>query len=226
MAVDNDTLKMSIGERIRELMEKYGISKSDISRETGIPAASFGYIIDGATYNPRIDTLIAIAKYFGISLDTLVGYSAKSSEKQVKPVKQVAYKNTTPSPETAPRVPWIDWKDVRFWLKHGNDFLKNNFHRWVLISNKLSPEAFALDILYQGQGIFPKGTILIVDPQAPYDASDYVLVSIRSNAPSIKKLYREQDQFYLNSVGLTLASEPVNDDNKIIGKIVEYRVSL
>ena len=72
MAPENTAPKGILGERIKKLMELRGLSKADLSKQTGVPAATIEYLVDGSTYNPRIATLLPIANYFQVSLDYLV----------------------------------------------------------------------------------------------------------------------------------------------------------
>lgn len=222
MAVVTDIAKGVLADNIRTLMETHGLNKADLSKETGIPSATIGYIVDGATFNPRIATLLTIANYFQVTLDYLVGSPCKLSEKSINstPITQVAVPE---SEDGVSKVPVLEWKDVRYWLKHRFDFLKNATPEWIATTLDLSEEAFALVIPYQTQGVFPKKSIIIADPAVEYRSADYVLGSIRGGIPIIKKIFREHDKMYLNSVGVSLASEEVNDENRVVAKIVECR---
>ena len=59
-------------ERLKKLREEKGFSKSQLSREVGIPEPSISRWERGKQI-PNIDTAIIFAKYFGVSTDYLLG---------------------------------------------------------------------------------------------------------------------------------------------------------
>ena len=62
-----------IGERIRTLRERQGMSQAALARALGASINAINYIEGGSTRAPHIDRLIAIADLFDVSLDYLVG---------------------------------------------------------------------------------------------------------------------------------------------------------
>lgn len=203
---DKDTL----GQRIRKQMAIRRLTKADLSKETGIPATTISYLVDGSTYNPRIATLVAITNFLGVSLDELVGS---------QPIKSV-----TKITENKNKIPLLQWQNVKYWLEQGNEFLKEDHLEWVSSQQKLSAKSFALKVPYQTQGIFPKNSIIIIDPCNEWIPSDYVLSSMRGNYPTIRKVFKENTKVYLNAIGFNLTAEEVNDENQILGKIIENQI--
>jgi len=62
----------SLGERIKQLRNENGIMQKDLSEFIGVaPRTLRGY--EGGTREPDIEKLIAIADYFDVSIDYLVG---------------------------------------------------------------------------------------------------------------------------------------------------------
>ena len=62
----------SLGERIKQLRNDNGIMQKELSESIGVaPRTLRGY--EGGTREPNIEKLIAIADYFDVSLDYLVG---------------------------------------------------------------------------------------------------------------------------------------------------------
>lgn len=59
-------------EKIFELRKKRGITQREVAEAVGITAASISAYEKGAKI-PPLDTAIAVAKYFGVSLDYLCG---------------------------------------------------------------------------------------------------------------------------------------------------------
>lgn len=64
----------SLGERIKQLRNNQDVMQKELSECIGVaPRTLRGY--EGGTREPNIEKLIAIADYFDVSLDYLVGRS-------------------------------------------------------------------------------------------------------------------------------------------------------
>lgn len=59
---------------LKKLRKKKGWTQERLARETGISFHTLIKIENGRTKNPKIKTLIKLAKALGVSLDKLVGY--------------------------------------------------------------------------------------------------------------------------------------------------------
>lgn len=65
---------------LRKLMKRHKLSESSLSRQTDIPQPVISRLLSGSTTNPRVSTLLAIAKRFKISIESMVGYQDIPSE--------------------------------------------------------------------------------------------------------------------------------------------------
>jgi len=65
---------MNFPDRLIELRKKYGISKKELSQAIGVSERMIYYYECGQK-SPNMETLIAIADYFDVSIDYLVGRS-------------------------------------------------------------------------------------------------------------------------------------------------------
>ena len=63
-------MNISLTTRIKDIAKKCGIPVSQIERENGFSEKS---IRDWDKHRPSIDKVIAVADYFGVSIDTLLG---------------------------------------------------------------------------------------------------------------------------------------------------------
>jgi transcriptional regulator with XRE-family HTH domain len=63
---------------LKKLMEKRKISRYRLSKETGIPYTTLTQILKGRTKDPQISALEAIADYFNVTVDYLIGESISS----------------------------------------------------------------------------------------------------------------------------------------------------
>ena len=62
-----------LGQRIRELRERHGMSQAALARTLGASINAINMLEVGSTRAPHIDRLIALADLFHVSLDYLVG---------------------------------------------------------------------------------------------------------------------------------------------------------
>jgi repressor LexA len=56
---------------LKSLMKEKGVSVTQMSRDTGIPQSTISEWI-GGKYRPKADKLVVLAKYFGVSLESLI----------------------------------------------------------------------------------------------------------------------------------------------------------
>lgn len=55
-----------------ELRDKAGVTDYEVSKNTGVATSTLAEWKKG-TYTPKIDKIMKIAKYFGVSLEELIG---------------------------------------------------------------------------------------------------------------------------------------------------------
>ncbi len=56
-------------EKIAELKKQMGITTEELSRRSGVPLGTLNKILSGATKDPKLETLKAIARVLGCTLD-------------------------------------------------------------------------------------------------------------------------------------------------------------
>lgn len=64
----------TLATRIQKRMDELGMTQADLARKTGLTTANVAYIVNGKTKDPRLSSVVVIAKALGMSLDELVGY--------------------------------------------------------------------------------------------------------------------------------------------------------
>ena len=87
----NRAMRESMSTELARLMKHEGISQSGLSRATGVPQPTINRILSQVTQDPRRDSMISIANYFGVSLESLYSSSAayKSTKKDPKAIQDV-----------------------------------------------------------------------------------------------------------------------------------------
>ena len=81
-AVHTRAMRESMSTELARLMKLEGISQSGLSRATGVPQPTINRILSQVTQDPRRDSMISIANYFGVALESL--YSSSPAQKTSK----------------------------------------------------------------------------------------------------------------------------------------------
>lgn len=71
---------MSLGEKIKELRESKGLTQEELGRILNVSKPSVSRY-EANTNEPNTETLKQLAKYFNVSIDYLLGFSNKTTEK-------------------------------------------------------------------------------------------------------------------------------------------------
>ena len=61
----------TMSKELARLMKREGISQSGLSGATGVPQPTINRILSQVTQDPRRDSMISIANYFGVPIDSL-----------------------------------------------------------------------------------------------------------------------------------------------------------
>jgi transcriptional regulator with XRE-family HTH domain len=210
----------SLKENLQKLLDSSGLRASDLAERTEIPASTIKYILSGNTYNPRIETLSLIADYFKVTIDEL--YRGAPGESLLRP----SFASNTALPtDQAKRIPILDWKSIKDWFSPQQETLKKNDKTpRITVEGTCNDFSFALTIESEGKIIFPKNSILVIEPQQNYNEDDYVVVSINKNIPTIRKIFEDSGTLYFRSLAAPLPPEKVEPQHLIWGKIIECRV--
>lgn len=65
-------------EKINEYKKKLGMTTEELSEKSGVPIGTLNKILSGATKDPKLETLKAIARVLGLSLDDFDDSSRKT----------------------------------------------------------------------------------------------------------------------------------------------------
>ncbi len=186
---------------INFLMEKSSVTANALSRETGVGQATIYKIKDGIILNPTIDTIYPIARYFGLSLDELVGVKLYSNIPSINCVRN--------------KIPLILFNDI-------DSFPNISAIRYVSTDFDDIEGKCCVEVL-EDDCVFKKNGILILDMNIKYEKFDFVIVKRNlDNVYSIKKVVFD-DIFFLQSVVKTLKYHLFEiNDYTILGVVVGY----
>lgn len=88
----------AFSDRLRLLVDSRGITAKDLSRDANIPDATIYRYLNGDRV-PKIDNIIAIAKFFEVSVDWILGLNDEKYETWPQATLEMARRYTVASPD-------------------------------------------------------------------------------------------------------------------------------
>ena len=124
---------LEISAILSHLIKKSGISEAALGREIDVPRATINRLVSGKTPDPRASTLKAIATYFNVTVDQLLG-------------KQPLFTHTSPATRSDPypSIPLIDWNHAKNWKSALKRIKPDNHFDWILTDPNIDTGKFAL----------------------------------------------------------------------------------
>lgn len=212
-----DIQEKSISTTLKHLLKKSKKSGNSLARELGFPPPTINRLVIGDVKDPRLSTLIAIADYYKISIEQLIGRINLPDN----PTNQKHDGETTTS-KLAILIPVLSTMDAVEYKKHLLNPL--DYFRWQENESSKNHNIFSVKIksdLYQP--VFPINTLVIVNPELKPESNDYVLVVFSGDSTgTIKKYVSEGRYKYLYSLNQELKTIPFEpNDCVILGVIIE-----
>ena len=199
-----------ISSSIKFLMQKSEITSSELARCTGITQPVIYRIASGETDNPKINTLIPIAKYFNTYLDHLVDGSAIAGERTTETTSDLDKSKSKQSP-------LLSWGKIAKKEFHRSDqqFYTHSNVKGPSFCIKITDDSFLPN--------FPNETVMIFDSSIQPINEDVVLASYKDETPSIKKYLVDGSDVYLKPIRAELTAKLLNDTHNlsIFGVLIE-----
>ena len=195
-----------LSQTLQQLMTEHRIRMADLSRETGISPPVINRLVNSITTNPNVDTLRPLANYFSISISQLMG----DEPLEKNPHHKIAI---------------IDWNYLFEWQTQKNTHAVIGH---IYSEHSLSTQAFALRLTNSSmEPRFPKGSILIVNPDSEPQDHDHVIVRLTNqDKPLFKQVLFDGDTVYLKSYNRDIQVIKINNNFTITGVVVETRLRL
>lgn len=203
---------------IKQLMKECGIIEAELARQTGLPQTTINRLLLGETLDPRTNTLIPIAKFFGITIGQLIG------QEPLNP-NRVAGTYSPTNRSAWAIIPLIEWRDVPSWLFQKNNIIPTAHKQWITTEREISLDSFALKTLAFMEPRFKKGSIIIVDPHFDYKDGNFVIISINNTEPTVRRILKDGADIYLKK--LYGSEDPIkkHSSDTVIGTIMETRIN-
>ncbi len=153
-------MSKSLAANIEILMEKEGLSVTQLAHKIGMPIPTLHKIVNGKSTRLSPKSLIAISGYFKIPAPKLLkGEIEEHSEE-----------------EKIRHIPIIYWNSINSWLD--GKTTKTDYPQTTPINLNVSEKSFALVMNDMVSTLFKPGSVLIFDPTLEVKDGTYVLVKL------------------------------------------------
>jgi hypothetical protein len=198
---------------LKTLLFQRDMKPVDLARELDIPQPTIHRLVAGKSTRPYKSSLQPIADYFCVSMEQLLGEELLPNIENTQINSKIKKINILP------------WDEIDYHKETG----KSDKKQHIIIAADES-NCFAMIMHdHSMEPVFPKGTILIFNPnQSPIDRS-YVLVKLNGTKyPIFRQLLIDAENRFLKSINPDLISHQLRlleRDDYIIATLFESRIS-
>src|SRR3990167_1930130 len=207
---------MEIGNILNHLLTQFAISEAELGRVINVPRATINRIASGKTPDPRASTLQAIAQYFNVTIDQLVGKQPLFSNNNAQSIALAAAHTS---------LPVIEWEKTVNWETTLQTIKPDNYFDWILADPNIEIGKFALRV--KGDSMWPQfqeNTILIIDTAREQKNRDFVIVYVKKNDEVLfRQLIIEGKTKYLKAINDIFPTIQFEARDKIIGTVIQTR---
>jgi SOS-response transcriptional repressor LexA len=207
---------LALSENLNYLMRVHGnLSVTELAKKTKVPQPTLHHILVGNTKKPRRNALDSLANFFSITVPQLIGelplpHVIPSS------IKEELHLTT---------VPIISWDTVINYKLQMNEIASE---KTIFTDMSIHKDCFALVVRNDIAPIFPKGSIIIVDPSKRAMDRDYVIVHLKkTNQIIFNRLFIDNKDQYIKveeEDGNAQLVQLKPGIDKIIATVVEARL--
>ncbi len=204
----------TISDVLKLLMLKQNLKTAQLAREVALPQQTLQRIVNGVSPRPHQSSLLPLAKYFSITLDQLKGKI---------PIQDLV--SPLHSPPGVSEVSLMPWQDIG--TQEGN--VAN--HPKIYTDANIGPNAFALEMNDSSmEPVFPKGMILIIDPDIEIKDRRYAVVKLAEHGEIMfRQVLNDGSSVYLKPLCPDLTQfqmKELTSNDQVIGILVQAKYNL
>lgn len=202
----------ALARNLKQLMRQHQISETELSRQTHIGQPVIHRMAAGSTANPKVHTLLPIARFFDLSIEDMLCEHTHLHHQSNAHKPTIIY------------TPCLPFADIPQWV---NPSHPSKEYPHIATDFAISEQAFATTLNDSSmQPTFPQGTVVIIDPLHPPKDRDYVIVARQPhNACILKQLLIDGDQRLLKPHNADFKIQPLNNGDRIIGPVMQARMN-
>lgn len=198
-----------------KLIDTKGLRVSQIARKIQVPETTIRYVLYGISKRPSVELLKKLADYFGVTIEYLIGKEKDNVKKDTTDLLQ--------NNSIIKKVPLLDIDHVKQWVANQKSFDPLLVKSWVVVDENLHSGSFAICFDRAIKGLFYENSVLLTASNQIINPGDYVIASVNKKKTTIKRVWKEQEEYYLESVGTREVMEKITSKDAIFGKVIEIR---
>ncbi|MDR0755456.1 MAG: helix-turn-helix transcriptional regulator [Puniceicoccales bacterium] len=201
-----------IGKMIRILMNEARMTEADLCRGVNLPQTTINRLLSCQTNDPRISTVVAIAKFFDVTIEQLLGSEPILSLQMSKMVKGSI-------------LPILAWEQIASRLSQDGNMSENVYVQWIKTEKTLNPGSFATYNPTSTDDFFGGHGLLLISPYADSEVTDgqIVLVDLNENNFGLRQAFKEGNDVFLKRLFSPFEINPLSEVQMIKGYVVEMR---
>lgn len=211
--MNTSTLSLRIKENLRFLADKHGLNHLDLSRGAHVSQPTVSRLFSGSIEDPRASTLEAIANFFSITVDQLIGN---------KPITVSSINGALEKEVTYVPILPTDNLDI-FTSKLGKTTL-DNWSEWLETEPSISKNCFA--VIVSGESMWPQfieGSLVIIDPQAQVQHRDYILCLLADEMIVLRQYMEDGNERILKPFNYGYKPLQLSKKDRILGVVIQSR---
>lgn len=206
---------MKLNTILKMLLKEHQLSESELARRTNVGQPVIHRMASGETDNPKVATLIPIARYFSLTINQLMG---------VDPLPKDRMPGTyNPQIHAWSKVPLLTWEQLAEWPS-----ITKKSPQDIRISTdaEVSEKAYAIAVKDSTMlPRFPEGTLLIIDPELQPEDKDFVIAVLKGQKqPTFKQILIDGDDVYLKPMNPDFNTVLLDKEPKFLGVMVQARM--
>jgi transcriptional regulator with XRE-family HTH domain len=210
-----DPALFSIGKAIRQLMDEENLSEADLCRATNLPQTTLNRLLSGQTNDPRISTLITIARMLKVTIEQLLG-------------REPLVRNPGGQLVHGLSLPILSWDHIESWVEHQILHVDTETE-WVKTERRFVQGSFAVWTPPSVEDFFGGKSLLLVDAEVCHHTNNLlkdgqiVLTLVSGGAVALRQVVKEGKDIFLKRLFSPYEVVPMDNPNMVKGVIVESR---
>ncbi len=214
-----DPVTFSIGKTVRKLMEENNLSEADLCRGVNLPQTTINRLLSGQTNDPRISTLTAIAQFFKVTIEQLLG---------VEPL----ITSHIGSVKRGQDLPILSWEQVENWLEAFPSIeaiANNHTTEWVKTEKPFVRGSFAVWTQPSMEAFFGRKSLLLVDtevrdnPNSSLEDGCIVFTVLDKKSIALRQVVKEGKEVFLKRLFAPYEMFLLENLSAIKGIVIEGR---
>lgn len=221
---------MSLGERVKELMEEKGWSEGELARRAGLRQPTVHRIITGESKDPRHGNLEKLAFTLGSTTEWLRRGKGKK-DRISKHNSPGGDGSVEPAPNMTGTVPLLSWVQAGAWMEVSNVVETHDVAEQYPAPPNCGPNTFVLRV--RGESMIERyqpGAIIYVDPDVEWRSGDDVIVQCEEHGgaeATFKRLIIEPgEKMLLKALNSAWREQYIDftPDCRIIGVVIAQMI--